>query len=77
MNAIILAAGYGDRMKPLTNNAHKTMLKIEGQLIISRIINYVTIHGVNRNIVFSGQQGSQEIESWRYTVSNLRYQRLY
>ena len=38
MKAIILAAGYGDRMSPLTETVHKTLLKVNGQHIMNRII---------------------------------------
>ena len=38
MKALILAAGIGNRMKPLTNKVHKTLLKIAGKPIINRII---------------------------------------
>ena len=38
MKAIILAAGYGNRMRPLTDNEHKTLLKINNLTIIDNII---------------------------------------
>lgn len=34
MKALILAAGYGGRMSPLTKTVHKTLLKVNGQHII-------------------------------------------
>jgi len=34
MKAIILAAGYGNRMKPLTDQMHKTLLTVGGASII-------------------------------------------
>lgn len=39
MKVIILTAGYGRRMRPLTNNTHKTLLKISGKTVLQRIIN--------------------------------------
>lgn len=33
MKAVILAAGYGNRMRPLTDHLHKTLLKIGDQTI--------------------------------------------
>ncbi|MFY0627127.1 MAG: aminotransferase class I/II-fold pyridoxal phosphate-dependent enzyme [Reichenbachiella sp.] len=38
MQAIILAAGYAKRMRPLTNNTHKTLLEINGESVLSNII---------------------------------------
>jgi len=39
MKALILAAGYGERMRPLTDDSHKALLEISGETIISRIVN--------------------------------------
>jgi histidinol-phosphate/aromatic aminotransferase/cobyric acid decarboxylase-like protein/choline kinase len=38
MKVIILAAGYGKRMRPLTNQNHKTLLQISGRSVIQRIV---------------------------------------
>ena len=38
MKALILAAGFGNRMRPLTNNQHKTLLSVSGLTILYRII---------------------------------------
>ena len=40
MIAIILAAGYGNRMRPLTDNEHKTLLKINNIINYSNIIDF-------------------------------------
>lgn len=38
MKAIILAAGLGNRMKPLTYNKHKTLLEVAGMSILDNIV---------------------------------------
>ena len=38
MKAIILAAGLGRRMRPLTNHTHKTLLPIAGTTILHRLL---------------------------------------
>ena len=38
MKAIILAAGLGRRMRPLTNTTHKTLLPIAGTTILHRLL---------------------------------------
>ena len=42
MNVIILAAGFSTRLKPLTNNFPKGLLKIKGKEIISEILKKTT-----------------------------------
>jgi choline kinase len=38
MEAIILAAGYGRRMQPLSNECHKALLPVGGSTILGRIM---------------------------------------
>tara|TARA_R110002074_G_scaffold178220_4_gene341777 strand:- start:20751 stop:21482 length:732 start_codon:yes stop_codon:yes gene_type:complete len=38
---IILAAGIGSRLRPLTDNVPKTMVKVNGEAIIERLLNQI------------------------------------
>lgn len=46
MKAIIMAGGYGSRLKPLTNNMPKPMMPIINKPIISYIVNLLRKYGV-------------------------------
>jgi len=54
MKAIILAAGSGKRMRPLSNREHKTLLRIGGKTIIARIVDGLIENGIDRIIVGTG-----------------------
>ena len=54
MKAIILAAGYGNRMRPLTDNNHKTLLQIAGEPIIDRIMSGFISHDIKDVVVVTG-----------------------
>ena len=41
MKAMILAAGYGKRLMPLTKDTPKPLLKVGNQSFIKRNINYL------------------------------------
>lgn len=49
--AFILAAGFGTRMQPLTNNCPKPMLEIAGRSIIWRTLDKLRAAGVNEVVV--------------------------
>ncbi|HEX3001875.1 MAG TPA: aminotransferase class I/II-fold pyridoxal phosphate-dependent enzyme, partial [Methanoregula sp.] len=59
MKAIILAAGYGRRMRPLTNTCHKTLLRIGGTTIIERIVDSLRSHAITDILVVTGHQSEQ------------------
>ena len=50
MNAIILAAGKGERLKPLTDTVPKPLIEVSGKTLLERNINRLFESGV-RNII--------------------------
>jgi histidinol-phosphate/aromatic aminotransferase/cobyric acid decarboxylase-like protein/choline kinase len=63
MKAIILAAGYGNRMRPLTDTQHKTLLEVGGRTIIGRIIDALVENGINETVVVTGYREA-ELKEW-------------
>ncbi|NMB80142.1 MAG: aminotransferase class I/II-fold pyridoxal phosphate-dependent enzyme [Methanomicrobiales archaeon] len=59
MKAIILAAGYGRRMRPLTEKCHKTLLKIGGTTIIERIVDSLLAQSIADIIIVTGYQAEE------------------
>lgn len=47
-NAIILLAGTGSRLRPLTDNTHKALLPIQGKTILERQITQLTQCGISK-----------------------------
>ena len=58
MKAMILAAGYGKRMMPLTENLPKPLLKIGNESLIERNINALLAAGFNDIIINISYLGS-------------------
>jgi len=54
MRAVILAAGFCRRMRPLTNATHKTLLKIDEETILERIIKSLLDNGITRITIGTG-----------------------
>lgn len=59
MKAIILAAGYGNRMRPLTDSCHKTMLTVAGKTIIGRIIDGLIENGITNIVIVTGYRAEE------------------
>lgn len=54
MKAIILAAGYGRRMRPFTDIVHKTLIDVNGSTIIDRIMEALLQHSINDIVIVTG-----------------------
>lgn len=59
MKAVILAAGYGGRMSPLTKEIHKTLLKINGDHIMDLIIKSLIDNNIKDIVIVTGYKEKQ------------------
>ena len=75
MKAIILAAGYGNRMKPLTDTTHKTLLSVGGKTIIGRICDGLAANGVLDVVIVTGYRADdlQNYMRMNYPHLNLTF----
>ena len=75
MKAIILTAGYGRRMRPLTDNTHKTLLEIAGVPIINRIIDVLLECNVKDIVIVTGylKERMEEHLNNDYPTNNISY----
>lgn len=73
--ALILAAGFGNRMKPLTNNTHKTLLEVGGESILGRIINSLEEENIKEIYIVTGYREKQikEFINLKFSHLNISY----
>ena len=78
MKSVILAAGKGTRMRDLTNEVPKPMLRVEGQPILEHILRGLIASGIREFCIVTGYR-AEAIESYfgngsRWSVA-IRYAR--
>ena len=75
MKAIILAAGYGNRMRPLTDSKHKTLLTVAGKTIIGRILDGLYDNGITDIVVVTGYRREELVDylSQNYAHCSISY----
>ena len=78
--AIILAAGFGSRLRPLTDRLPKSMIKVMGLPLADRTIKVMKDCGINDITLISGYMSDQfealdinQIENHEYSSSNMVY----
>ena len=59
MQAIILAAGMGKRLKELTKDNTKCMVKVDGVTLIDRMLHQIERQDVSRIIIVTGYEGEK------------------
>ena len=62
MKAMILAAGLGTRLRPLTNRKPKALMPVVNEPIIGRVIEYLKKHGVTKIVVNAHHHYRQIVE---------------
>ena len=62
MQAVILAAGMGKRLKELTANNTKCMVKVNGVTLIQRMLNQLDSLDLKRIIIVVGYEGGKLID---------------
>lgn len=62
MQAIILAAGMGKRLKELTRNNTKCMVKVNGITMIERMLSQLEKQGLSRIVIVTGYEGQKLID---------------
>lgn len=79
MKAVILAAGLGSRLRPITNEVPKCMVPVNGIRIIDKQIDNLLINGIEDIYVVDGYKAEilvshlKEIYPQVHVVSNPRY----
>lgn len=75
MKAIILAAGIGNRMMPLTQKIHKTLLEVGNNTIIDRIIDSLRKNGIVDVVIVTGYLKEQLVNHLekKYDDVNFEY----
>lgn len=68
MQAIILAAGMGKRLKELTRDNTKCMIKVNGVTLIERMLQQIDTHHLERIIIVVGYEG-EKLKEYINTLS--------
>ena len=68
MTAIILAAGYGTRLYPLTLDKPKALLEVGGKTILDRLVEKIElVKECKRIIIVTNEKFFRNFEDWKKT----------
>ncbi len=71
MQALILAAGMGKRLKELTQDNTKCMVKINGVTLIERMLRQIDKHNLSKIVIVVGYEG-QKLIDYIATLKNIK-----
>ncbi len=75
MKAIILAAGIGSRLRPITNEKPKTLVEVNGKPLLGHILDSLIVNGIKDIVICVGYK-SEEIINYcesTYTTINFKF----
>lgn len=72
MQAIILAAGMGNRLGKYTQDNTKCMLDINGKTLIQRALNALAVNGIQKTIIVVGYKKQNLIDAVGYSYGNMK-----
>jgi len=72
MKAIILAAGVGSRIRPLTDNCPKSLLKVDGKTILEMMISHLQDCNINEVVFVLGYLQEQIIDFVKTNFPHLK-----
>ncbi|TDI64566.1 MAG: phosphocholine cytidylyltransferase family protein [Alphaproteobacteria bacterium] len=70
--ALLLAAGTGSRLRPLTKNAPKCLTEVGGLPILERLVHNLAEHGIERLVVVIGHLGDRIRDFLNHKAGDLR-----
>ena len=70
--ALLLAAGTGTRLRPLTRNAPKCLTEVGGRPILDRLVHNLRAKGIDRLVVVLGHQGDKIREFLRHKAGDMQ-----
>ena len=73
MKAIILAAGFGNRMRPLSDAIHKTLIQVGNDTIIGRIIDGLLANDVKDVLIVTGYRADELRQYLAHRFPNTRF----
>jgi len=73
MKAIILAAGVGKRLRPITDNIPKCLININGQFLIERYIKYLREFYVSEIVIVVGYRKDMVISSLHRKIHDIKF----
>ena len=71
--AVILAAGSGQRLRPLTDNQPKCLVEVGGESILSRTLSTLVQYGIREVVIVIGHEGQKIIEATRDAFPQLQF----